>query len=316
MRPASRLQALLTAAQIVCALSIPLTLIPSLLPTFMLVSLLQKAQQYHSSQSVELFSIALCARDLLLGGCLFCAEMEAVGLLGRMKKSSCFSEKNEAALGRIIACLILAALVALFFGNSIIPFLLQELPVIVTPVQRLLLPLMLLGLALMIRAVQLMMRRTLAHESAEARSLVKKIFSNQHFIFTLLMIFAVLAMAAGAYLGIALGMQRQTAVTVFSAAGMLLWAWAWFVFIRLCLRLRKGESAAAPASGKALTTISRCMAMLALLTFAGALIAAPGSEQAPVFFIIEAILLPGVFLSASLAAQLLQKLLRRRVAAG
>lgn len=168
MNTPKRPKALLTLAQCICVLAIALTLIPTLLPTFMLVSLVQKAQQYHSSQSLELYSIALCARDLLLGGCLFCAELEAVCLLSRMKKSSAFSEKNEAALGRITACLAAAGLVALLFGNSIVPYLLLGLPTVTPMVEHLLLPFMLLGVALMIRAVQLLMRRALSMQDENA----------------------------------------------------------------------------------------------------------------------------------------------------
>lgn len=168
MNTPKRPQALLTVAQVICVLAIALTLIPTLLPTFMLISLVQKAQQYHSTQSIELYSIALCARDLLLGGCLFCAEMEAVGLLGRMRKSSAFSEKNEEALGRIAACLIAAGVVSLIFGNSIVPYLLLGLPAVSPVVERLLLPFLLLGVALMIRAVQLLMRRALTMQDENA----------------------------------------------------------------------------------------------------------------------------------------------------
>lgn len=168
MNTPKRPQALLTVAQVICVLAIALTLIPTLLPTFMLISLMQKAQQYHSTQSIELYSIALCARDLLLGGCLFCAEMEAVGLLGRMRKSSAFSEKNEKALGRIVTTLTLAGIVALLFGDSIVPYLLLGLPAVSPVVERLLLPFLLLGVALMIRAVQLLMRRALTMQDENA----------------------------------------------------------------------------------------------------------------------------------------------------
>ena len=168
MKTPKRPAALLTAAQCICILAIALTLIPTLLPTFMLVSLVQKAQQYHSTQALEMYSIALCARDLLLGGCLFCAEIEAIGLLGRMKKASAFSEKNEAALGRIVTTVTLAGIIALLFGNSIVPYLLLELPTVTPVMEHLLLPFLLLGVALMIRAVQLLMRRALTMQDENA----------------------------------------------------------------------------------------------------------------------------------------------------
>nr|MBR4281576.1 DUF2975 domain-containing protein [Clostridia bacterium] len=158
---------LLTAAQAICVLAIALTLVPALLPTYILVSLLEKAEQYHSAQSLELYTIGLCARDLALGICLFCAEIEAIGLLQRLKKASAFSRKNEKALGHIALALGLSSALTLLFGDSVVPFLMQGLNV--PPVlERLLLPFMLLTLAGMLRTVQLLMRRAMAMQDENA----------------------------------------------------------------------------------------------------------------------------------------------------
>lgn len=135
---------------------------------------------------------------------------------------------------------------------------------------------------------------------------MKKLFSNLKFIFTLLLIVSVLAIVAGVYLGVALGMQVQASVTVLSAAGMLLWTEAWGTFLALCLRLRKGESAFTPATGKALTVIGWCMVGLAAVTLVCALIASSRSEG---FLLIEAVLLPGFFLAVGVVARVLQGLL-------
>ena len=139
---------------------------------------------------------------------------------------------------------------------------------------------------------------------------MKKLFSDVKVIFTLLMLVSILAIVAGVYLGVALGMQVQASVTVLSAAGMLLWAEAWGTFLVLCLRLRKGESAFTPATGKALTVIGWCMVGLAGVTFACAVItAALGRGRDPLLLVVEAVLLPGFFLSVAAAAKVLQGLL-------
>ena len=134
---------------------------------------------------------------------------------------------------------------------------------------------------------------------------------EQKLLFTLLIIASVAAIAAGGYLGVALGMQVQAAVTVLSAAGILLWTAAWGAFIALCLRLRKGESAFTPATGKALGVIGSCMVTLAAISCLAAFI---GSERAVGFFIIEAVGLPGFFLAAAVAARILRSLLEHAIA--
>ena len=139
---------------------------------------------------------------------------------------------------------------------------------------------------------------------------MKKLFSDVKVIFTLLMLVSILAIVAGVYLGVALGMQVQASVTVLSAAGILLWAEAWGTFLVLCLRLRKGESAFTPATGKALTVIGWCMVGLAGVTFACAVItAALGRGRDPLLLVVEAVLLPGFFLAVAAAAKVLQGLL-------
>ena len=139
---------------------------------------------------------------------------------------------------------------------------------------------------------------------------MKKLFSDVKVIFTLLMSISILAIVAGVYLGVALGMQVQASVTVLSAAGILLWAEAWGTFLVLCLRLRKGESAFTPATGKALTVIGWCMVGLAGVTFACAVItAALGRGRDPLLLVVEAVLLPGFFLAVGVVAKVLQGLL-------
>lgn len=143
---------------------------------------------------------------------------------------------------------------------------------------------------------------------------MKKLFSDVKVIFTLLMIVSILAIAAGVYLGVALGMQVQASVTVLSAAGILLWAEAWGTFLVLCLRLRKGESAFTSATGKALTMIGWCMVGLAAVSFAAALInGALGRGRDPLLLLVETVLLPGFFLAVGVVAKVLQGLLTHAI---
>ena len=164
MNTSKRPVALMTLAQLICVLTVPVTLFFALTPVVLLYSYIDQAVKLHHDvmQTLDLHSALYCLRDLLLGGCLVCAEMEAIGVFGRVKKSSAFSEKNVSALGSIATALTIAGVLTLLFGDSLVPFLLTGLPAISPVVERLLLPFMLLVIALMIRTVQVLMRRALS----------------------------------------------------------------------------------------------------------------------------------------------------------
>lgn len=161
MKTPKRPVALMTAAQVICGLMIPLTLssalsIAALVPNLALMGLYGLNET--SVMLQMLFALTLL-RDLALGACLVYAEVEAIRIFGRVKKASAFSELNVAGLGRIVKSLTIAGLITLVLGNSLIPYLLTGLPAINPVVEQLLLPFMLLTIALMIRAVQALMRR-------------------------------------------------------------------------------------------------------------------------------------------------------------
>lgn len=141
---------------------------------------------------------------------------------------------------------------------------------------------------------------------------MKKLFADPKALFTLLMIASVVAIAAGTCLGVTLGMAVQASVTLLSAAGILLWAEAWGEFLVMCHRLRKGESAFTPATGRTLHVIGWCMVGLALVTVASALIG--GTRANTSHWLIEFIVLPGVFLGVALAAKILRGLLTHAIA--
>lgn len=135
------------------------------------------------------------------------------------------------------------------------------------------------------------------------------------YLFTLLVISSVIAILAGAYLGVALGMQVQASVTVLSAVGILIWAAAWGAFIQMCLRLRRGESAFSAATGRTLRIIGGCMAGLAAVSFLCALIdLMTFGGRARAFVVIDLALLPGIFLAVGVAARILRGLLTHAMA--
>lgn len=155
MKTPKRPVTLLTVAQVICALAVPLTLM--FIPLSAVPNLVVMQHLHLADGAVWLPAL----RDFALGGLLIWVEIEAFCICGRVRKSSAFSTKNEKALGRIAQALGIAGMLTLLFGDALIPFLLTDLPAISPVVERLMLPFVLLVIALMIRAVQLLMRRAL-----------------------------------------------------------------------------------------------------------------------------------------------------------
>ena len=141
---------------------------------------------------------------------------------------------------------------------------------------------------------------------------MKKLFSDVKVIFTLLMSISILAIVAGVYLGVALGMQVQAAVTLLSAGGILIWACAWGEFMTLCLRLRRGESAFTASTGRTLRIIGWCMLALAAITVLSAMIG--GTRANTAYWAVEFILLPGIFLAVYVVSKILRGLLQHAMA--
>lgn len=161
MNTPKRPTALMTVAQVICAAAIPLTLIFSLLPLVSSVNYILQADfaSYDNTLLVAIIQAFHALRDLILGTCFVWLEAEAFRICGRVRSSSAFSPPNVTSLGRIAAALLIAGVIALFFGDSIVPYLLTGLPPIHPTIQAFLLPFTLLTLALMVRAVQVLMRR-------------------------------------------------------------------------------------------------------------------------------------------------------------
>lgn len=140
---------------------------------------------------------------------------------------------------------------------------------------------------------------------------MKNRFSEPKLLFTLLAAASVISIAAGTYLGVALGMAGNAAVSAMAIPGMLLWALAWGEFLAMCLRLRRDESAFTAANSRTLRIIGGCLVGLAIVT---ELAAWAGGTRAAVYQLIEKVLLPGFFLAVALAAHVLCRLLNHAMA--
>ncbi len=151
---------------------------------------------------------------------------------------------------------------------------------------------------------------------------MKRFASDPKPIFTYLLAASVIAIGAGLYLGLTLGMAEISPTALFAAAGVLLWAAAWGEFMALCLRLRKGESAFTPETGYTLRAIGLCMVALAAVTLGcAALSASPivlllGVPAAVVFLaaVLLGVPVAAIFLGAALAAKILLGLLEHAMA--
>lgn len=160
MKTAQRPVALMTFAQVICAMAMPLTLaISNPLVAFPNDVIMNQLGLAASTFVPQVFGSMSFLRNLALGLCLVFVEVEAFRLCGRMKKASAFSPLNVAGLGRIALALLIAGVISLLFGDAIVPYLLTGLPAVHPTVQAFLLPFTLLTLALMARAVQVLMRR-------------------------------------------------------------------------------------------------------------------------------------------------------------
>lgn len=128
---------------------------------------------------------------------------------------------------------------------------------------------------------------------------------EQKFLFILLMAASALAIVLGWFLGISLPLQVGLALPL-PIVGLLLWTAAWGAFFALCLQLRRGESAFTPSASKVLAVIGGCMVGLAAVTIASACLS---HSREIIFLVMEAVLLPGLFLAVAVAAKILRGLL-------
>ena len=136
-------------------------------------------------------------------------------------------------------------------------------------------------------------------------------------LFILLRAAAVLAIIAGVWLslfcGIALCEGAGTAGAVVAIAAAVisggLWVAAWVSFAGMCTRLIRGGTAFTRENSRSLRLIGVCVVLMAAVTCLRAL---PALIAAPdVYLVIEAIILPGMFLTIGVLAFILRRLLER-----
>lgn len=158
--------ALMTAAQLICLLAVPLTASYCLYSTLTTIrtsslsALIPLAQHF-------LYMAQPCS-DMLIMLCLIWVEIEACLICGRVRLTSAFSSRNVNALGRIVRALSISGGLSLLLGSSLFLPLLEGLPEIASWVIQLLLPFILLTLAVMVRAVQVLMHRAEALQEEAA----------------------------------------------------------------------------------------------------------------------------------------------------
>lgn len=171
---------------------------------------------------------------------------------------------------------------------------------------------------------------------------MKKWLDEPRNLFGLLMTASVIAIAAGLYLGLVLGilpeetlMVRVTLLSSTAAAMndlpdltlltrlvtgvcMALWCVAWGAFYGLCRRLHRGEGAFQASTGRTLRIIGwSCLGMAAAVLARGVPAAVCTVRLAgviDVYTLVEVVLLPGTFLTVALIAHILRGLLLHAIA--
>ena len=110
MKTPKRPVALMTLAQVICALAVPITLTVALLPFGYAIVYAIFADYVHFDNTaiVAVMQVLQTIPDLLMCLCLVFAEVEAIRIFGRVKNSSAFSEINVTGLGRIVKALVIA----------------------------------------------------------------------------------------------------------------------------------------------------------------------------------------------------------------
>ena len=152
---------------------------------------------------------------------------------------------------------------------------------------------------------------------------MRKWLDSPKVLFGLLRVVAVLAIAAGVWLSVVCGVlptfTRTDGVAptgvgyvVTSVINCGLWCIAWGAFFGMCGRLMKGGTAFTAENSRALQIIGASVALIAAVMCVRALprlIASPD-----IYLVIEAVILPGTFLTVGMIACILSILLRRAMA--
>ena len=150
--------------------------------------------------------------------------------------------------------------------------------------------------------------------------MLKWLDSPKH-LFGVLRLVAVAAIAAGVWLSLNCGVLQVVTraedapgvgYVVMALINCLLWCMAWGSFFGMCTRLMKGGTAFTAENSRALQVIGSCVASIAAVMCVRAL---PALIAAPdVYLLIEAIILPGTFLTVGVLAFILSRLLDHAMA--
>lgn len=152
--------------------------------------------------------------------------------------------------------------------------------------------------------------------------MMKWLDSPKH-LFMVLCVISVIAIAAGVWLSVSCGVlqvledaSRTGAAGVWYVVTALLncalWCTAWGSFLGMCIRLMKGGTAFTPKNSRTLKVIGGCVALIGLVMCVRALprlIASPD-----VYLVIEAVILPGTFVTVGMIAFILSRLLDHAMA--
>ncbi len=140
-------------------------------------------------------------------------------------------------------------------------------------------------------------------------------------LFGALRIVAVAAIIAGVWLSLTCGVLQVfdrnaedmgAGYVVTALMNCALWCIAWASFCSMCTRLMKGGTAFTVENSRALHTIGTSVSMISAIMCLRAL---PRLFAAPdVYLIIEAIILPGTFLTVGVLAFILSRLLKHAMA--
>lgn len=171
---------------------------------------------------------------------------------------------------------------------------------------------------------------------------MKKWLDEPRNLFGLLMAASVIAIVVGVYLAVVLGLVPadthliRMMLSSYAAAAMddlpdftlltrivtvvcmVLWCVAWGAFYGLCRRLHRGEGAFQPYTGRVLRLIGWCCLGMAAATLARGVPALVYMVRlvrgVDTYTLIEAVILPGTFLTVALIAHILRGLLLHAIA--
>lgn len=148
-----------------------------------------------------------------------------------------------------------------------------------------------------------------------------KKFNSPKFLFGTLQVVAVIAILAGIWLSVNCGVVQfftqgdnapGVGYAVTALLNCMLWWISWGSFMGICSRLMRDDTAFTAKNSYALQVIGKCVLMMAAVMCLRAL--PELLVQPDPYLLIEAIILPGTFLTVSVLAFILSRLLDHAMA--